>query len=664
MSLGLDEYNKEKLEIIMGDQIGSAVAGTLCFASKTEYERVLRADCSKLERVKIFSDLCRLNTLYMIARCGSGHIGSSFSSLDIMSWMLVEHLNQELIQDIDEPKGLFFSSKGHDAPGLYNVLIGLGKLEFKLLHKLRRIDGLPGHPDVSTPNIITNTGSLGMGVSKAKGMIAVDRMKERKRNVYVLTGDGELQEGQFWESLISAANDSLHELTVIIDHNKLQSDTLVSKVSDLGDLESKIRAFGWHVSRCDGNNIKNFSETLRISDEVVGKPKVIIADTVKGKGVSFMEHTSIDSDVELYKFHSGAPSADAYVEATHELIERINEGLKRNVLPVLQLETVERPIAKEPLAPQKLVDAYSQSLMVHAEKNSSIVALDADLVLDTGLIPFQEKFSKRFIECGIAEQDMVSQAGGIARSGMLPIVHSFACFLTARPGEQIYNNATENTKIIYIGTLAGIVPGGPGHSHQGVRDIAAMSAMPGITVIEPSCEEELKMLLGWAINNNKKSSYMRLTSLPVVTNFNLPSSYQSVVGQGVQLLSGRENMIIAYGPQMLTTAMTVAKNIKKNLGLEIGVVNLPWLNEIDLVWLNHLLNPVKQLFVIDNHYEIGGLGDRISSAIASESTIDVNVTCIGLKDVPACGTNDEILHFHGLDVDGVDKVVNEGVSRT
>ena len=136
---------------------------------------------------------------------------------------------------------------------------------------------------------------------------------------------GELQEGQFWESLASAVNNNFNEITVIIDHNKLQSDTLVSKVSDLGDLEGKLNAFGWHVSRCDGNDLEKFSSVLKTISNITDKPKIIIADTIKGKGVSFMEHTSIDSDVELYKYHSGAPTEDAYVMASQELINGANQ---------------------------------------------------------------------------------------------------------------------------------------------------------------------------------------------------------------------------------------------------------------------------------------------------------------------------------------------------
>ena len=198
----------------MGDQVGVAVAGTLYYVPKSEFERVLNLNCTDIERVDLYASLCRINTLYMIARCGSGHIGSSFSSLDIMSWMHVMQL--------DSSKDVFFSSKGHDSPGLYNVLLGLGKLDFDLLHKLRRLGGLPGHPDIDTPNIVTNTGSLGMGISKAKGMVIANRLKNKSGNVFVLTGDGELQEGQFWESLASAVNNNFNEITVIIDHNKLQ----------------------------------------------------------------------------------------------------------------------------------------------------------------------------------------------------------------------------------------------------------------------------------------------------------------------------------------------------------------------------------------------------------------------------------------------------------
>jgi transketolase len=633
----------------VGDQVGAAVSGTLYYVPLSEFERTRALRAADVAKTSVFAALCRINTLYMIARAGSGHIGSSFSSMDIMSWLQCNELRLPREGDTAAPRDIFFSSKGHDAPALYSTLIGLGRLQFDLIHKLRRLGGLPGHPDVATPNIATNTGSLGMGVSKAKGMIFANRLAGRSGNVFVLTGDGELQEGQFWESLVSAANHSLHELIVIIDHNKLQSDTLVRKVSDLGDLSAKLGAFGWHVSRCDGNDIQAFSGTLAATKRVTDKPKVIIADTVKGKGVSFMEHTSIDSDVELYKFHSGAPSDDAYVSAVQELIAAANAALQAADARPLELETVNRRPAAVPENPQRLIQAYSSALLEQARRNPKIVALDADLILDTGLIPFQKEFPNRFVECGIAEQDMVSQAGGMALQGLLPIVHSFACFLSTRPNEQIYNNATEGRRIVYVGSLAGVVPGGPGHSHQSVRDISALAGMPGLVLMEPSCEAEVGALFDWAVNTNPCSSYLRLVSLPWVLPYALPSDYTPELGRGVALTVGRAAAVIAYGPVMLSAAVHAARSLQNEHGLAVKVINLPWLNRVDAEWLARELDGIVTVFSLDNHYLVGGQGDRIADALAGGAVAGKTLRRIALQTVPVSGLNPEVLEAHGLD---------------
>jgi transketolase len=629
----------------VGDQIGVAVSGTLYYIPLQEFKRVQSLQVPELRRTALFATLCRINTLYMIARAGSGHIGSSFSSLDIMSWLQCNEL---------QPDDVFFSSKGHDAPGLYSTLLAQGKLDFELIHRLRRLGGLPGHPDVATRGIVTNTGSLGMGISKAKGMIFANRTLGRGGRVFVLTGDGELQEGQFWESLISAANHRMQELTVIVDHNKLQSDTLVSKVSDLGDLEAKLAAFGWHVSRCNGNDLEDFAAALAAGKRAADRPKAIIADTVKGKGVSFMEHTSIDSDVELYKFHSGAPSEDNYVRAAQELIDAANRQLEAGRAPRLTLETVTRPAVAPAENPQRLIAAYSQALISQAQRNPRLVALDADLILDTGLIPFQKAFPTRFVECGIAEQDMVSQAGGMALRGLLPVVHSFACFLSSRPNEQIYNNATEGTKIIYVASLAGVVPGGPGHSHQAVRDISALAAVPGLVMMEPSCEAEVGMLLDWAVNTHDGSSYLRLMSLPWVLPYTLPEGYRPNLGQGFTLLPGEDAVIVGYGPVMLSNAVHAARMLASDRGLSVKVIALPWLNHVDSAWLRSEIGPARQVVALDNHYVTGGQGDRIAAALSGTA---IRVSRVGVESVPVSGTNPEVLERHALDAAAIARAV-------
>ena len=189
-----------------------------------------------------------------------------------------------------------------------------------------------------------------------------------------------------------------------------------------------------------------------------------------------MEHTILESDDALYRFHSGAPGAQSYVRAVQELIDRINGQLRLLGASDVELETVGTTGRASPGKLQSLLPAYSEALVEQARKAPNLVALDADLMLDMGLIPFRQELPDRYIECGIAEMDMVSQAGGMALCGLLPVCHSFASFLSTRPNEQIYNNATEHTKIIYVGALAGLVPGGPGHSHQSVRDIAALGS--------------------------------------------------------------------------------------------------------------------------------------------------------------------------------------------
>jgi transketolase len=638
---------------MMGDQVGSSVEGTLAYIPYSEFTRIRALQIPCEHRASIFADMCRFNVLYMIARAGSGHIGSSFSSLDIVSWLLLEEL--DLAPTMDSSGDVFFSSKGHDAPGYYAAMMGIGKLDIRLIHSLRRIDGLPGHPDVATPGIVTNTGSLGMGISKAKGMVLANRLARRTGRVFVMTGDGELQEGQFWESLLSAANQGLHEITAIIDHNKLQSDTFVKQVADLGDLEAKLRAFAWRVERCDGHDLAALAKTL---EGVCGdpRPKIIIADTVKGRGVSCMEHTALDSDVAMYRFHSGAPDADSYRLAITEIQERLNRRLEESGTQPVMCETVYHEAKRPPSSKsQRLIPAYSRALLEQAERHPNLVALDADLVLDTGLIPFRDRFPQRFFECGIAEQDMVSMAGGMALQGLIPVVHSFACFLSARPNEQIYNNASERSKIIYVGSLAGVVPGGPGHSHQAVRDISALAAVPNLALMEPSCEDEVGMLLDWCLNETMESSYLRLISIPWDVSFSLPQGYRPTLGKGVTLMEGTEAVIITYGPVLLSGAVEAAKLLEETKGLRIKVVNLPWLNRIDAEWLREVLADCGRVFCLDNHYKIGGQGDMIARTVARWKNERVCVQQIGLSDFPPCGTNEEVLAKVQLDVLGIKK---------
>lgn len=617
----------------------------LTYIPKTEFDKLLHTQADALERTRAFATLCRINTLYMIKRAGSGHIGSSFSAMDIVSWMLLNELRAE---------DVFFSSKGHDVPGYYSALLALGRLPFEQIHRLRRLGGLPGHPDIETPGIVTNTGSLGMGVSKAKGFVTANRLAGRGGRVFVLTGDGELQEGQFWESLATAAHGRMGEITAIVDHNKVQSDTWVSRVNDLGDLEAKFRAFGWHVARCDGHDLGALAKVMEEFRVIGDRPKALIADTIKGKGVSFMEATAMPAEQRLYRFHSGAPDDETYGRAVAELLETAQAQLRDLgcAKPATAHET--RPMVVAPAQPEHLIPAYANALAEQGEMNARLVVLDADLAKDCGLLPFEERFPERFIECGIAEQDMVSQAGALALQGCVPVVHSFACFLSTRPNEQIYNNASERTRVVYVGSLAGLLPAGPGHSHQCVRDIAALAGTPGLVMVEPSCADEVAPVLNYAVNENEGSTYLRLISVPCGIPYRLPAQHRLTLGQGNVLRDGHDVCIIGYGPVLLAQAWEAADIVAQRAGIEVRLVNLPWLNRVDPVWLRQMVEGYPWVYTLDNHYVEGGQGQMIAAAIARLTLAQApHVHHFGVTGIPACGQNHEVLKAHGLDAESI-----------
>ena len=635
----------------MGDlQTDQGESLELQYVPVAEFRRLLAAKASSPARASAFAALARINVLYMIAGAWSGHIGTSFSSLEIMSWLFLNEL-RDLDKGPDECD-VFFSSKGHDAPALYTVLISLGLLPEEQVHQLRRLHGLPGHPHVETPYVQANTGSLGMGISKAKGMALANRLAGHPRRIFVLTGDGELQEGQFWESLQSAVTLGLGEIVVIIDHNKIQSDTWVEQVSRLGDLDAKLRAFGWHVSRVDGHDTAALEKTFRALDAVTDTPKVVIADTVKGRGVSFMEGPAALKASELYLFHSGAPPEQQYRDGLQELVDAATRQLAALGLGVPTTLTRTRPPRREPRKTDNLVAAYSRALVNQGKRNPHLIALDADLIKDCGLLDFATAYPDRFVECGIAEQDMVSMACGMARRGALPLVHSFACFLSARPNEQIYNQCSESTKVIYVGSLAGLLPGGPGHSHQCVRDISALGAVPNLIMAEPATEGEVAALFDHLVTSRSESAYLRLVSV----KWPMPFEYREgpvEVGKGQVVREGRDVVVFGYGPWLLANAWEAAVQLEQS-GITVRLVNLPWLNRVDPAWLRQAIGACRAVVTLDNHYVHGGQGEMLGAAIASLGLEPgVQVTAIGVAELPQCGTNDEVLTYHRLDVPGL-----------
>jgi transketolase len=516
----------------------------------------------------------------------------------------------------------------------------------KLL-QLRRLGGLDGHPDVSVTGIEANSGSLGMGISKGRGMAWAKRFLGRGGRVVVMTGDGELQEGQNFEALQAASAHAQGNLWVIVDRNELQSDKLTDEILALGDLEAKLRAFGWEIASCDGHDHDELASAFADFREREDVPKLLVANTVKGKGVSFMEHPrALREGGGTYRWHAGAPDDDSFVRAHAELVERI-----RARLPDLRLESVEgveQGSVGEPesgiamrmkVTDEYVAAAYGQALLELAAEHPEIVVLDADLASDCRIRPFELTHPERFHESGIAEQDMVSAAAGMARQGLLPVVNSFAAFLAARANEQIYNQASEHTRVVYALHYAGLIPAGPGKSHQSIRDVSLLGALPNMVVVQPANSEETRALLRWAVHDGAENVALRLAIGPSPRHIELPSGAVAP-GRGAVVREGSQALLFAYGPVMLHEALTAAELLDDRVQL----VNMPWLNRVDREWLAELVEPFEELFVLEDHAPVGALGDALRRELGGRK-----ITVFGVEGWPACGTPAEALRHHGLD---------------
>ncbi len=396
---------------------------------------VPKAELDKITDEAVMLDALRLNVLYIVQSAGSGHLGGSLSSLTIMVPLFFGGMG---------PDDVFISSKGHDAPALYAILTAKGIIPFDAIHTFRRPGGLPGHPTIDVPGVLFNTGSLGMGISKANGLAAADLLAGRNRKIHVLVGDGELQEGQNYESIHKLKNN----VFIHIDRNNFQL-SIGTKANVLKSYEN-----------------------------------IIVHRTVKGAGISFMEGNN--------KYHAGALLEGEYMRAADEVGRRLLDvGVK-----IISIEKTPYP---RPFPVNVLLKAYS-AIVESLGANEKVVVMDADLEPDCGLTAFKEAYPARFIQCGIAEQDMVSMATGLSAGGFIPVVHSFAAFLCRRANEQIYNACLERRHIVFVGHMAGILPVGPGTSHECKEDVALMRTMPGITICEPRTPEDLRGVMEWAVN--------------------------------------------------------------------------------------------------------------------------------------------------------------------
>lgn len=573
------------------------------------------------------SNMLRVNSLALVQKAGSGHLGTSFSVMDVL--LGIHYFEQgHLFPDGSADKYRVFSSKGHDAPALYamNHFLGLIPHEGMIL---RRLGYLPGHPEIGSGGSITNTGSLGMGISKAKGFAAADFLRAEDSSTYVILGDGELQEGQIWESIADTSKFK-NKVVAVVDGNAIQSDTWVRKTRDLGDLRARVEACGWTFIECDGHDFQQLMVALGEAKNS-SQPTMILAHTTKGFGSPAL--SSFPDEGRFYHAHSGALTPELAEIVRRDLLE----GSSETTSLTLDFSRSEK------MGTPSMPNLWAGLLQKFVSQKDDLVVLDADLALDTGTYSVVEALGDRYIQVGIAEQDMVSMAGTMALSGLTPIVHSFATFLTMRPFEQIVNNASEGTRVVYVGFLAGIVPSAAGFSHQAVLDLAIMAAVPGMKIFEPATEAEAETALAIALSY-EGPTYLRMNSVPPVIEEGEFIGEEEILGTSFG--RGRDFLIFCSGAFSLRNALG-ALNALASRGFHGRVRTLA--NKSTSLEISDVPTEIAgPVLFLENGAEYLGTFSKLSGRLKSEGR---TVKTVSINGFPVNGSPDEVSHHHGMDSD-------------
>jgi transketolase len=405
---------------------------------------------------------------------------------DIVATLFFTTLRYDVPNPDNPLNDRFVLSKGHAAPLLYAVWAEAGAFPVERLKTLRRIDSeLEGHPTPRFKWAEVATGSLGQGLSIANGMALAAKMDKLPYRVYALLGDGEVAEGGVWEAIAFASYYKLDNLTAIVDVNRLGQSAPTMLQHDLETYARRFEAFGWHPIIVDGHDVEQLMSAFEQAKTVKGKPTVILAKTIKGKGVSFLE--------DKEGWHGRPLPKDLAEKALAELVlteEQI--ALARS----LKVKAPENGIPSLPSVPEDwhraiefpryelgqqvaTREAYGDGLVALGKVNPQIVALDGDVKNSTFSEKFMAAFPERFVECFIAEQNMVGVAVGLATRGKIPFASSFACFLM-RAYDFIRMAGIGMANIKLCGSHAGVSIGEDGPSQMGLEDIAALSAIPSL----------------------------------------------------------------------------------------------------------------------------------------------------------------------------------------
>ena len=630
-------------------------------------KKLTKKDSRNNAIIQTIAELIRYNTLLSVARAGTGHLGASLSIVELLAEVYFRSFAFDPKKKNDRNRDIFILSKGHAAPSVYATLAAKDYIPMTLLNRLRRWGGLEGHCDIVTAGIEANTGSLAMGLSKAVGYAIAKKRFKLGGSVIVVVGDGELQEGQCWEAFLSAVSFGCDNLYVVIDDNKVQTDQYTSHVVQYGKLPKTFSAMGFAVYEENGTKVKDIHKSFGVLKKKIGKPKLLYLHTKKGQGVSFMEHTNVlNSKNDRYIWHNKAPNSEQLYIALNEVINRVEkliESLSPRKSPFGHLRGVfsanlSESLTNIPIEPMQqgiegksLIAGFANSLEKLAQKNKKIVVVDGDLEEDCGFIPFHKANPQRFFEMGIMEQHMVGTVCALSRLGYIPVVASYAAFLTARANEQLYNLATEKARAMVVGNMAGVLPATPGKSHQAFRDISCMKSIPGFTMYQPVSAMDVENVLQRYFSGELGDLfYLRLSM--AVGRSEVPTPPKTLrPGYPHKLRDGGKALIVGIGPVVVSECLKAAQELEKE-GIHVAVWNHPWVSVFNGDDYKDKLTSKMSLVVVEDHFYRGGFGESFMTYLITIG-LRVQPLHVAMRDFPHSGFRQEALEGFGLDYQSI-----------
>ncbi len=622
-----------------------------------------------IEQLAEAANLMRGYDLVALAAAGSGHAGGTLSIMDIVAALYLRVADLDPSDPNWEHRDRIIWSAGHKAPALYLGLAFAGFCKPEDVVTLRKL-GSPfqGHPHwPKVPGVEVSSGSLGQGLSVAVGAALAAKLDGRKNKVFCLMGDGEQQEGNIWEAAMEAAHYQLGNLVGIVDFNRLQIDGPVCEVMNIEPLEEKYRAFGWEVARVDGHDMKQIVAALEEAKTRpgAGKPLLIIAATVKGKGVSFMENVA--------GWHGKSPNREEMLKGLQELglsekipYERLLASARH-----YQAEVEEKLAAKQPkfrrdywwnaarnmkVKMEPTRKGFGQSLAQNGD-DPRVVCLGLDI---SGSITISEFYANqperkpRWLSMGIAEQSATAAAAGLAKEGKLPVLGTYAAFAAARNLDQLRVSVCYgNFNVMVAGAHGGVSVGPDGATHQALEDLFAVCGLPNMVVVVPCDAIETKKATDYLLLEHVGPKYVRFAreATPVVTTEDTPfvfgqANVSRLRGEAEQFVDAFETVlaseysnesedlsIIACGP-MVPEAMRAAYILKRDFDCETRVINLHTPKPLDRAAIIRAAKETGVVITAEEH-QIGALSGRVSEVITGSGQLyglPVITGAIGVKD--------------------------------